>query len=183
MVRLKTRWNQKERSRSYAQTGGALAISLWKLAAESLLNLENEGFETRTNAQRLDAITEFLAYALHLVDRLAYRRFDEEQRGQLIAAVAARVGEIVCDNRADTGSAGDGAQEFIRLVNRRGDEYAACNFDEAEGPSFTMRRILGEHVQRVMGDKDARWIPDYVLDAEAPEIYKGIRRATRSLLS
>jgi hypothetical protein len=29
------------------------------------LNLENEGFQTDTNAQRLDVMTEFLAFLVH----------------------------------------------------------------------------------------------------------------------
>ena len=82
MVRLKTKWNRKDRARECGETGSALAMSVWKLASQSLLNLENEGFETRTNAQRLDAIAELLAYSLYLIDRLAHVRLDEERRRQ-----------------------------------------------------------------------------------------------------
>ncbi len=181
MVRLKTKWNQKDRARDCGATGSALAMSVWKLASQSLLNLENEGFETRTNTQRLDAIAELLAYSLHLIDRLAHVRLDEERRRQLVGAVAARITEIMRDNRTDV-DGDDSERSFADLANRRGDEYSDCNFDADQGPSFTMRRILGQHVQRVLGEKDNKWIPDYVLDAEAPEIYKGIRRAARSLL-
>ena len=182
MVRLKTRWNRGERTRSYSETGSVVAASLWKLVGESLLNLENEGFETRTNTQRLDVISEFLAYALHLLDRLVHASLDDEQRGQLVGAVAARVTEIMRDNYTDVGSGEGSRQKFVDMVNLRGDEYAECNFDVSDGPGFSMRRILGAHVQRVMGEKDARWIPDYVIDAEAPGIYRGLKRAVRSLL-
>ena len=183
MARLKTRWNKKERARSYAATGSAIAMSIWKLTNESLLNLENEGFETHTNAQRLDAIAEFLAYSLHLVDRLAHTRLDDEQREQLVKAVGARLDEIMRDNRRDVGGGDDTEQTFVDLLNRRSDEYAECHFHATEGAGFDMRRILGGHVQRVMGDKDNKWIPDYVLDAEAPEIYKGLKRAAGALLN
>ena len=188
MARLKTRWNKTERARSYSETGSALAMSMWKLASESLLNLENEGFETRTNAQRLDAISEFLAYSLHLVDRLAHPRLDNEQREQLIGAVGARLNEIINDNRRDVGGGvdddgNDAEQPFVNLLNLRSDEYSDCHFDTTDGPGFDMRRILGNHIQRVMGDKDSKWIPDYVLDAEAPQIYKGLKRASGTLLN
>ena len=179
MARLRTRWNQSERERNYADVGGALAMSTWKLAAESLLNLENEGFETRTNAQRLEVLAEFLAYAVHLIDRLAYDRCDDARRGELVTALAARLNEIINDNRAAVGAVG--GIGFVELANRRSGEYADCNFSPEEGPGFTMRRILGEHVRRVMGDKDAKWIPSYVLDAEAPGIYAGLKRAARLL--
>lgn len=180
MARLKTRWNKAEHERSHAATGSALAMSVWKLASESLLNLENEGFETRTNAQRLDAIAEFLAYALHLIDRLAHARLDDARREQLVSAAGARLGEIMRDNREDVGGV---EQSFAELFNLRSDEYADCHFDASDGPGFDMRRILGDHVRRVMGEKDSKWIPDYVLDAEAPEIYRGLKRAARTLLA
>ncbi len=182
MVRLKTRWNRKDRVRSSGAFGSVLAISAWKLAIESLLNLENEGFETRTNSQRLDVIGEFLAYSIHLVDRLAHQRLDDHKRAQLIASVAARSIGIMHESRRDVGDEFDDGKRVIDLINQRSEEYAQCSFDEVEGPGFTMRRILGGHVQRAMGKKDGKWIPDYVLDAEAPEIFKGLRRATRSVL-
>ena len=182
MARLKTRWNKKNKLRHCDETGGAIAISMWKLVAESLLNLENEGFETQTNAQRLDAIEEFLAYSVHLIDRLADVHLDEERRRQFVVAVVRRIGEIVRDNRFDVGDKDGDGQRFVNLINQRGDEYATCNFDVNEGPSFTMRCLLGAHVQQVMGEKDSKWLPDYVLDVEAPEIYKGLKRVSRSLL-
>ena len=54
MVRLKKRWNQRERPRTPAQMANAVAAGIWKLAAEIVLNLENENFETETQAQRAD---------------------------------------------------------------------------------------------------------------------------------
>ena len=182
MARLKTRWNRKGRTRSYSETGSVLAVSMWKLVSESLINLENEGFETHTNMQRLEVIAEFLAYSLHLLDRLAHANLNDEQRKQLVGAVARRIVEIMRDNCADVGGDEDGDRKFVEMANRRSEEYADCNFDVGEGPGFSMRRILGGHVQRVMGEKDRKWIPDYVLDAEAPEIYRGLKRAARSLL-
>ena len=182
MVRLKTRWKQKDRARHSSAVGSVLAMSAWKLAVESLLNLESEGFETRTNSQRLDVIGEFLAYCVHLIDRLVHERLDDRKRGQLLAAVAARGVGIMSENRRDAGEEPDDGQRLVDLINRRSDEYAECGFDAAEGPGFTMRRILGGHVQHAMGKKDGKWIPDYVLDAEAPEIFRGLRRAVRSVL-
>ena len=183
MVRLKTRWNQKDRPRRFGETGGAVAVSLWKLAAASVLNLENEGFETSTNSQRLDVIGEFLACSIHLVDRLAYTTgLHEEKRRRLVSAVAARSIEIMCENREGVGDEYDVEKKMIGLINQRSDEYADCNFDAVEGPSFTMRRILGGHIQCLMGEKDSKWIPDYVIAAEAPEIFKGLKRTVQALL-
>ena len=175
--RLKTRWNRAPATRDYRALAGAVGVNLWRITTECLLNLENEGFETRDDAQRLDAISEFAAFALHLLDRHAHGRLNDADRATLIEATARRLGEIIADNRVDVGTGGDHLRRFIDLVNRRADEYAECGYEEQAGPSFTMRRMLGEHVRDAMDEKHRRWIPDYVIDAEAPLLYKALRRA------
>ncbi len=175
--RLKTRWNRAPATRDYRAVAGAIGVNLWRITTECLLNLENEGFETRDDAQRLDAISEFAAFALHLLDRYAYGRLTDADRAALVEAAARRFGEIIRDNRADAGDDGDHLRRFIGLVNRRAEEYAECGYDAAAGPSFTMRRLLGERVRDAMDEKHRRWIPDYVIDAEAPALYKELRRA------
>lgn len=175
--RLKTRWNRAETPHDVSATAGAIGANLWRIVTECLLNLENEGFETRDNAQRLDAIAEFAAFALHLLDRHAHTRLDDAARAALIGATARRFGEIIEDNRRDVSGGGGHLRSFIDLVNRRADEYADCGYDDDEGPGFTMRRLLGGHVRDAMGDKHRQWIPDYVIDMEAPALFKALRRA------
>ncbi len=175
--RLKTRWNRADSAHDCRATAGAIGVNLWRITTECLLNLENEGFETRDNAQRLDAISEFAAFALHLLDRHAYSRLDDIGRAALIEATARRFGEIIEDNRLDTSGGGDHLRRFIDLVNRRADEYAGCGYDDAEGPDFTMKCLLGNHLRDAMDEKHRRWIPDYVIDMEAPALYKALRRA------
>jgi len=175
--RLKTRWNRAETPRDYRATAGAIGANLWRITTECLLNLENEGFETRDNAQRLDAIAEFAAFALHLLDRHAHPRLDDAARAALIGATARRFGEIIEDNRRDVCGGGGHLRRFIDLVNRRADEYADCGYDDDEGPGFTMKRLLGGHVRDAIGGEQRQWIPDYVIDMEAPALYKALRRA------
>ena len=175
--RLKTRWSRVETARDYRAIAGAVGVNLWRITTECLLNLENEGFETRDDAQRLDAISELAAFALHLLDRHAHARIGDADRAALIEATARRFGEIIHDNRLDACGDGDHLRRFIGLVNRRADEYAECGYDDDDGPSFTMRRLLGGHVRDAMNGKHRRWIPDYVIDVEAPALYKAVRRA------
>jgi hypothetical protein len=77
-VRIKSRWNQKERARSIQETASALGFIMWRIAQNALLSLENEGFQTDTQVQRLDVIEEFLAFLLHVVDRRVYDRMDQD---------------------------------------------------------------------------------------------------------
>jgi hypothetical protein len=47
-VRIRSQWNDKKRRRSVEETAGALAFIEWRIAGQTLLNLENEGFQTDT---------------------------------------------------------------------------------------------------------------------------------------
>ena len=80
MARLKAKWNQKNRERTPEQIASAVGFNTWLLAAEACLNHENEGFETNSQSQRLDVISEYLAFSLHLVDRMTFGELEEEER-------------------------------------------------------------------------------------------------------
>ena len=179
MVRLKTKWNKDKGPRSFGDTASSLCAGIWGIAGECVLNLENEGFETSTNAQRLDMIAEFAIFAIHVLDRFAHREMDAGDRGGLITAVVERFAEIVGDNRTDVEGPGDYRKDFIELFNRRSDEYAGYSCDEDGKPGFSMRRVLGERVRDLMGEKHRQWIPDYVIDKEAPQLCESLRRASR----
>ena len=100
-MRVKSKWNLRDRERSLSETGGALAFILWRIAQQGTLNLENEGFQTDTNAQRLDIITEFLAFLVHVVDRITADRFTMEQRQEFIGSLARHLADTMQENRTD----------------------------------------------------------------------------------
>lgn len=181
MARLNTRWNQPERQRSSGDTGSILAVNLWKLAADSLLQIENEGFETTSYQQRLEVMLELLAYAHHLLDRILYARLEAEQRAPLVQAAATKLVEMTCNNYRELKLEGQSKEALIKLLNRRGDEYAECRFHD-DGPGFTLRRLFGEHLQKTLGERDNKWAPDYALDVIAPQIYKELHRSLVFLL-
>ncbi|MFT5739122.1 MAG: hypothetical protein ACI822_000437, partial [Gammaproteobacteria bacterium] len=52
-----------------------------------------------------------------------------------------------------------------------------------EGASFAMRCTLGNHIQHSMGERDGRWIPDYVVGREAPESEAALKRTLTGLVS
>ena len=170
MARLKTKWNL-DRRRTGGQTGGVVAVNIWHAVCEGLINLENENFETNTQLQRLEVLAEFCAFAVHVLDRMAYAALDDAGRADLVCATATRLAELIADNRRDADA---DAGNFIELLDRRGDEYAGCGFDE--GPSFTMRRCFADHVRDRMGERDNKWVADYVIDAEAPRVYSALKR-------
>lgn len=176
MARLKSKWNQKNRERTPEQIASAVSSNIWLLAAEGCLNMENYGFETNTQSQRLDVISEYLAFSLHLVDRMTYGELEEEERVRFINALGVCLANLLYENRMDANGPGDHRKVFITLLNERMDEYSDCSYDKEEGPGFNLKRIFGTNVMKVMGAKDNKWIPDYIIDAESPKVIKGINR-------
>lgn len=181
-VRVKKRWNQQGAKRSIAQMANAIAASLWKLAADVVLNLENENFETSTQGQRVDLLEELVCYLLHYCDRWAYTRADAGQRNEFVSALAADLARLLEDSRVDVQGKGDYRAAFIDRLNRRTADYAAFSYRDDGGCSFAMRCRLGERVQAAMGARDQRWIPDYVVGREAPAIEAALRRSLDGLV-
>lgn len=182
MARLRTRWNLQDRSRTIEQSASGMGVNIWGIACDALLDLENEGFETTTHSQRLDVIAEFAAFLAHMTDRLVYQDLSDEDRYHFVTSLVLHVADTMQDNRADAHGPGEHRQAFVDLVNDRMSDYSECAFSEQDGPSFTLKRILGDYVRIQMGPKDNKWIPDYVIDAEVPKAMKALKQALRGMI-
>ena len=182
MVRVKKRWNQDSGPRSVAQMANAIAATIWKLAANVLLNLENENFETDTQQQRVDILEEAVCYQLHYCDRWIYPKADQEQRAEFISCLVRDLARMLEDSRIDVQGEGEYRSDFIVKMNARSGDYANYGFSNMEGPSFAMRCRFGEQVQLSMGERDSRWIPDYIVGREAPEIETALRGSLSGLV-
>jgi len=183
MVRVKKRWNQQAAPRTLAQMANAIGASIWKLAAEVVLNLENENFETDTQAQRIDIMEEIVCYLVHVSDRWIYTRADQDQRTEFVSALVKDMARMLEDSRVDVQGEGEYQSEFLDKVNLRSGAYANYSYSEEEGGSFAMRCHLGDRVQAAMGKRDARWIPDFIVGREAPEIETALKRSLTGLVS
>ena len=181
-VRIKTRWNLKDRERSLSETASAVAFILWRIGQQGILNLENEGFQTDTHAQRVDIMEEFLAFLVHIVDRMTADDLSAGERQIFITALARHLADRVQENRSDIQGSGEYRQPLIELLNRRAADYAGFSFVDGE-PGYAFRRYFGEQVRAVMGEKDNQWITDQVMDIEVPEAMKPLRKAVRDLFS
>ena len=182
-IRVKSKWNDKDRERSAKEIGSALAFNLWRIAGANVLHIENEGFQTDTYNQRLDVIAELLAFFIHVVDRMiSEKEYSEDDRKELITELALNLAKTMHDNRQDVNEdKGDYKEPFIQMMNERMGEYAEFTFDEGE-PGFQLRRRVGEHVQEKMGEKDNKWVTDQVMDIEIPDALKTFKRVARNLL-
>jgi len=181
-VRVKSKWNIKDRVRTLEEVGGAAAFILWRIAQQGLLNLENEGFQTDTRAQRIDVITEFLAFLVHLVDRMKAAALGENERQAFISSLARHLASQVQENRTDAQGKGDYRKPFIDLLNSRTADYAGFPMLDDE-PGYAFKRYFGESVRAVMGEKDNKWVTDQVMEIEVPETLPPLRKALRELFA
>lgn len=181
-MRVKSKWSDKQRARSMAENGGAAAFIIWRIAQHGLLNLENEGFQTDTQAQRLDVIAEFVAFLVHLADRLKAGELDLEQRREFITSLARHLADTMQENRTDAEGKGDYRAALIDLLNARAADYAGFSMNDAE-PGYAMRRYFGDRVQAVMGEKDRQWVTGQVIDIEVPELLPPLNKALRDLFA
>ena len=183
---LRTKWwSGKNKSRTAYEQGGALAFIAWRIAHETAITLHGEDFVYRNDGQRLDVIAEFLAFVVHLVDRIIYQQLSGEIRNELINALSSKLAGHMEDNRIDWQGPGDYRTSLINLFNQRSGEYAEEGFNEDSGPQYSMYRYLGHCVQGHMnddGEHGNRWVIDQVMDVEGPEIYKKIDNAVQHLL-
>ena len=180
-MRIRSRWKNKGRARTLEENAGALAFIEWRIAGKALLNLENEGFQTDTQMQRLDVLQELTAFLVHVTDRLVHGDLDEEQRRKFIVALALKIADTYHDNRVDVEGRGqDFRPGFIEVLNQRMADYAEFSFDDGE-PGYAFKRYLGECVTNTMGEKDRKWISDQVMEIEIPEMMKTLKKGLKDL--
>jgi hypothetical protein len=180
-VRIRSRWKNKGRARTIEENAGALAFIEWRIAGQTLLNLENEGFQTDTQMQRLDVLQELSAFLIHVTDRLVHGDLDEQQRQKFIVALALKMADTYHDNRVDAEGRGqDFRPGFIDILNQRLADYAAFSFDNGE-PGYAFKRYLGECVTNTMGERDRKWISDQVMEIEIPEMLKTLKKGLKDL--
>lgn len=160
----------------------AISATIWKLAANVVLNMENENFETATQDQRIDIMEELVCYLVHFCDRWVYPKANQDQRIEFINCLVKDMARMLEDSRIDVQGEGEYQPEFISKVNQRSADYADYGFSEAEGGSFAMRCRLGDRVKASMGERDERWIPDYIIGREAPEIEAALQRSLSGLV-
>lgn len=175
-MRVKTRWNVKDKERSIDQTASVLAFNIWRIGANAVLELENDGFQTDTQKQRLDVIAEFLVFLLHSTDRLVYGRIDDEQRQGLINALAQHLVRILRENAEDLPDSKGYVEQFVARINTLSDEYAEFGFTDGE-PSFGYLRFFADRVAGAMGPRDNKWILDHVMTLEAPNALSTLNMA------
>ena len=181
-MRLKTKWANKNKDRSLTELAGALGFSLWRITAKSLLNLENEDYETETQSQRLNVMAEFACFLTSVADRIVEDSFPDEDRQEFIVGMALRLADTMQENREDCDGRGvDYKKPFIDLLNQRMAEYSEHAFKDME-PGYGFKRHLGNSLVGVMGERHEKWLSAQIIEIEIPEALTTLKRAIQSLL-
>jgi hypothetical protein len=185
-IRIKSTWHESDRnaslSKSMADHGGALAFIVWRLALENAKELHKEGFQYDSDRERVGIITEFVAFSVQVIDRLAYTRIANEQRHTLINSLGQNIAAQVQDNLTEIAGPGSYRHPFIDLLNRRLGEYARLSFEDDQ-PGFDFLRFFGKCTLDIMGDTQTnRWVIDQVMAIAAPELLDQIKRSVDNLL-
>jgi hypothetical protein len=144
--------------------------------------MEKEGFRFREDTQVTGFITEFIAYLSHVVDRMVHGRIDDAQRAEFMNALVKQLAHTMAENQEELLGPGDYVTVFIDAVNVRFDQYAECAFTDTTGPSFEMTRGLAQQIATIMHATDDRWVLEQVMDIEAPEAAKTVRRVVQDVL-
>ncbi len=180
-LRIKSHWQNEDIDRSLTDIGGALAFIAFRIGTDKAITLHCERFVYRDDAQRMLVIQEYLIFLIQIADRLAHQVLDDDQRRELITAIARKAVEHVQDNSQDLLGPADYGSPFIQRLNERSGEYAEFNLD-ADGPSYSFLRHLGFEIQQLMGLQDEnRWVIDQVMDKDGWDAYKRFRKAFRDL--
>ncbi len=180
-LRLKSRWH-KDKHRSLDEISSAIGFIIWKIAANGLLELENEGFVTYSNDHRLEVMSEYLAFMLQVADRMAYERMENEDRAEFVNGLAGYLAMTFVENKQELLGAGDYRTPFIELLNQRAEQYAPLTFADNEA-KIDFLRLFGESIEAVMGDKDRQWITQYIIEIEAPPAVKRLAKSMNDLFS
>ncbi len=178
-MRVKSRWFKKDKEHSIPETAAALAFIIWRIGAAGILNLENENFQTDSNKQRLDVITEFLCFVAHITDRLTIEYYTAEERNTFMTELAMKLAKHYEDNMVDAIGPGKYQMDFVKLLNDRMAVYSDFNFVDGI-PSFPMLRCFGGCVTDVMGERASKWITTQIIDIEAPDAIDSLMKAMKN---
>lgn len=181
-MRIRSKW-RRDRGKpvSLEDNAVALAYIIWQISLTSAKNLHAQDFVYDSDEQRLAVITEYLAFLVHVSDRLAHNDMEDATRERFIFTLAQEVARHLQRNKADIMGPGDYRSPFITLLNERMGEYAETSFPH-NSPGFECLRCLGHKILRIMGSSQTnRWVIDQVMDIDAPDAVVHLEQAMGNL--
>jgi len=182
-VRIKSKFHNRKRPKSLEEIAGALAFIGWRIGQTTVNKMYSDGFNFHSNEQLLDVIGEFLAFTIQVTDRLVHERgMSDEERARFINTFALKLVDHMQDNREEEQGPGDYRGPFVEKLNERLGAYAEFNFENGQ-PGYQMLRYFGRCVDDVMGGQENKWVIEQVVEVEAPEVIKNLKKGLNDLLA
>ena len=171
---VKTRWRKKG-PRTLAERAGVIGANVWKISLEIFKHMEKEGFRFGSDRLVTDVLAEFIAFLVQLVDRAVYGKLSEADRAALIGEVVRHLAATMENNQRDLFGPGEYRKPFIALLNARFGEYAGFECPGGE-PGYPCVRFFATKVSDAMASSDNKWVVEQIMDIEAPEMVRVIRK-------
>ena len=177
---VKTRWRKKG-ARTLTERAGVIGANVWKIALEIFKHMEKEGFRFGSDGQVTAVLSEFIAFQVQLADRSMYGRLSEPDRAALIGQVAAHLATTMENNQLDLIGPGEYRKPFIDLLNARFGEYAGFAYSAGE-PGSPCLLYFAAKVSDIMETTDNKWVIEQMMDIEAPEMVRLVRKLMNETL-
>ena len=171
---VKTRWRKKG-ERTLAERAGVIGANVWKISLEIFKHMEKEGFRFGSDRLVTDVLAEFIAFLVQLADRAVYGKLSEADRATLIGELARHLAATMENNQLDLLGPGEYRKPFIDLLNARFEEYAGFEYPGGE-PGFPCVRFFATKVSDAMASGDNKWVVEQMMDIEAPEMVRLVRK-------
>jgi len=179
-IRLKTKF-RKRGPKTLEDRASVIASNIWRIAQETARHMEKEGYPLGGDLQVTAVLTEIIAFLVQVADRIVYGQLSEEERARFINALGNHLARTTSNNLAEFVGPGTYAKDFIGTLNTRFADYSELEFN-GRNPSYGVLRYLGEQVSRAMEATDSKWVLEQVMDVEAPEAVKMIKKVVAEVL-
>ena len=180
VLRLKSKFRKKG-PKTLEDRASVVAGNIWRIAQETCRHMEIEGYKLGSDKQVTAVLTELMAFMLQATDRIVYGQLSEEDRGRFINSLAGNLARITGSNLTEFVGSGDHITPFVATLNARAADYAEFEFNQA-GPGYAFLRYLGEKVALAMAATDSKWVLEQVVDVEAPEAIKTLKKMVGQVL-
>ncbi len=179
-LRMKTRFRHGGK-KTPAERASVVAFNFWKVAQELYRRMQKEGFKFNSGDQIVAIMTETLAFLAQVADRLVYGKLPEDERREFITALGLKLAEAMQSNLTDLHGPGDYRTPFIRTLNERFGDYAEFGFS-GDQPGYGFLRYFAEKVACCIAASENKWVSEYVMEIEAPEALKHVRRLVHEVM-
>jgi hypothetical protein len=179
-LRIKTKWNTKG-PKTLADRASVVGVYIWRTAQETCKRMEKAEFSLGGDQQFVAVLTEMVAFSLQVTDRIIYGQISEDDRHTFINALGKHLAATAQSNLADFLGEGDHVTLFIDTLNARAADYAEFEYTPT-GPGYLFLRYMAEKVSAAMAATDNKWVLEHVMEIEAPEVIKTVKRVVGEVL-